>query len=824
MVFKRARNAADADAAEVVKRRKFYTIAKDQQKILNRGNVSYNHIKTLPGGIQGNVPPAVLHGLEARYRRNKDTLDGTTKEHRPRSPSSDGPNQTKSTPWKTRNRSQQDSTESSNLQNLQSPEPDCSPGVIQDWPTSPPSPRRRAAKPDPSQRVEETPAIQHSTRRTFQRDVLSQRPVPSYNFPSSDGADEELEVDIPDMEEVFAPNVNATGMFPRHLALSPGKAASSMQNTPPCAQPSPAVVPSTLILEKQSTKAYPTHNQFKPLDWDAGNALSRPNKATIGASKACPQSQKSDEVESSLIIPATLEPAQERAHLRLRSPVRKESKQSVDACLFFTAPKAAHGQGERRRSEIPQPTQDDSQQPVREQDVTYGARESVGWAAESAQPPSSTRHVHSQSPPERQVESVHNWSQEDDSRNQTMGSVLSSAAMPTSLDEEHDPYRHFTMVYPAYEQSYNGSLLYFVRAAAVLQHLRSELSLKSALYDDFIRAFAGGYMSYAKAAGPDRECMPAFEWYNWKDEDILFNRGVLKQGNLDLIKQAYPEEFKQARQLFSGDAQDAQRDEGMEDVRETIEMITTEEADHGADLADNDAFKDGAEVQDEAEAELGEPDLPSRTNGAYLIVPQPVTKAANTQPAERNTPVADNHVSEETAWISQRGRRHQTPPDVDTGKSSIRQRKLSEQLGISPQRLISGSPVVDLTSHQASPDVEPPAVPPHARAAASIASAHPSPQAEQNSRVVSAPMPPPRPTSRLESNAPPSSSSVSRRVSSSAGPTASNKPRPSGMSYLQRLKLKGGGDQSRGARMRELGRAKRLSSGASVASSHASSK
>ncbi|KAH8174632.1 hypothetical protein LIA77_06051 [Sarocladium implicatum] len=851
MASKRGRDDADDEVAEAIKRRKFYTIAKDQQKILERGNNSYNHIKNQPGGIRGSVPTAVLDGLEARHRRTK--LSGNREGKGTKSLSSTDSTQAETTPRKTRNRSQHDSAESSNPQNLQSPVPSSSPGVISSWSESPASPRRRRKNHDPSQRVGETPAVQHSIRQPYEPEISVRRPPPSYNFPSSDGPDEELEVDIPGIHETLAPNANAAGLRSRHLALSPAKPGSSMQNTPPCAQPSPATVPSTLDHAQPITKALAQQNKFKPMDWEAGMAPNRPRNAVIGVARASSQSERSDDVESGLIIPATLEPAQEKLHLRLRSPIRKERTKSTVMGLAFTDRKVSQAQ---RRSIQPSPALpqstprgDNYSQAATEGAHTEKVKNHIEPDTEQVPLASSHENMDSQTPPERQVESTHDWSHEDNSRNQTTDSAPSSTAMPKSiaLEEEHDPYRHFTMIYPSYEGMYNGSRLYFVRAAAVLQHLRSELSLKSALYDDFVRAFAGGYMSYAKAAGPNRECMPAFEWYNWKDEDILFASGVLKRGNLDLIKKAYPKEFEEARKLFAEDTQAEGVNEASGEIRETIEVAVAEEAVAeiaDADESDHDEMMDDAEAEEDAEAELGEPELPSRTNGAYLIIPQPAAKTFAARSAQNNTPPTDGRASEEPAPLSRRSYRHRTPPvcnlaqlsstashgqrnakgDITNSKSSIRRRGLSEKLGSSPRPTMEDSPVVDLTGHEASPDVEPPAVPPQARAGASNASAQPSPQPKLDDRVVSAPMPPPRPTSRLGSNAPPSSSSIGRRVSSSAASTASSKPRPSGMSYLQRLKLKGGGDQARGARMRELGRAKRMSSGASVASSHASSK
>jgi hypothetical protein len=104
-----------------------------------------------------------------------------------------------------------------------------------------------------------------------------------------------------------------------------------------------------------------------------------------------------------------------------------------------------------------------------------------------------------------------------------------------------------------------------------------------------------------------------------------------------------------------------------------------------------------------------------------------------------------------------------------------------------------------------------------------VPSASPSSVAGSGKKTSSAFMRPPRPLSEVAkagSDALPSSSMASTcRVGSSAGP---RKPRVSGMAYLQRLKMKGSSDEARDARMRELGRAKRMSSGGSVTSSHAS--
>jgi hypothetical protein len=387
-----------------------------------------------------------------------------------------------------------------------------------------------------------------------------------------------------------------------------------------------------------------------------------------------------------------------------------------------------------------------------------------------------------------------------------------------TLHEGIDPYQHFRTVYPLYETTHQGCHLHFIRAAAVLDSLRSQRALKSVLYDDFVRAFSEGYVSYVKETGPNRQSQSAFEWYNWKDEPIVFARGVLNQKNLDLVRLAYPQQFSEVTKLITEETPERQMSrEASEEVRETIEFGDAEEANESADI------------------ELREPDRPrkTKTNGPYLTKKLMVSIDAD-EIHRHSTSVNDKDLGSE-AYTKSAGRlltelgdttSHCEVSGQVTERSNKRtpSRPVTSRQGSEKPVPPKSGPFAPRSTREASEDDEPAVVAHSSKAAASTPSAGPNPHARLGRRVTSAPMGPPRSTTnaRATSNAPPSSSMGSvRRISSSA---VHDKPRPSGMSYLQRLKMKGGNDEAREARMRELGRAKRLSRGGSVTSSHASSK
>ncbi|KAI0539586.1 hypothetical protein GGR58DRAFT_464089 [Xylaria digitata] len=123
--------------------------------------------------------------------------------------------------------------------------------------------------------------------------------------------------------------------------------------------------------------------------------------------------------------------------------------------------------------------------------------------------------------------------------------VTRAAAPPVVASKSWEaPFVHYTVTYP----NYNGTIQDFITACIYiqLQHRR----IRTSLYDDFIRAWAEGYLPYIKdcdEAQPPRKALRAIEWYNEIDDDPLFTSRVVTRQNLQSILSFYPNELEIAR-------------------------------------------------------------------------------------------------------------------------------------------------------------------------------------------------------------------------------------------------------------------------------------
>lgn len=120
----------------------------------------------------------------------------------------------------------------------------------------------------------------------------------------------------------------------------------------------------------------------------------------------------------------------------------------------------------------------------------------------------------------------------------------------TLTEQDGDVYTAFCRVYPDYITAHRGSLIAFVNACVYLQYLTSERLLRECLFDDFIRAFSGGYQGYVAQAGAGQEPLPALEWFNNLAGRPIYNFCAMARENLHIVIQHYPEQSKAAKQLF----------------------------------------------------------------------------------------------------------------------------------------------------------------------------------------------------------------------------------------------------------------------------------
>ncbi|KAL7793225.1 hypothetical protein V8C37DRAFT_378835 [Trichoderma ceciliae] len=129
------------------------------------------------------------------------------------------------------------------------------------------------------------------------------------------------------------------------------------------------------------------------------------------------------------------------------------------------------------------------------------------------------------------------------------------AAVDVPISEHMEPYGAYTATYPDYATVHSGNIRCFIQACILLRMFQDDRAIREYLYDDFIRAWSGGYLKYANNAGPGQTPLPAIEWFNMLQGPILFNRMCVNKGNIDTVLNAYPEEVARHRAILQSSEQ-----------------------------------------------------------------------------------------------------------------------------------------------------------------------------------------------------------------------------------------------------------------------------
>lgn len=115
-----------------------------------------------------------------------------------------------------------------------------------------------------------------------------------------------------------------------------------------------------------------------------------------------------------------------------------------------------------------------------------------------------------------------------------------------SFDEGSDsPFETFCKAYPVY----SGSLPQFVKACICLEYMARKKTLHQSLYDDFVGAFPA-YLIYNKNT-PRGEVLVAADWYNDRDEDVLYGKRIIDKQNLKGILGYYDAEVQQQQKSIT---------------------------------------------------------------------------------------------------------------------------------------------------------------------------------------------------------------------------------------------------------------------------------
>ncbi|KAI1818302.1 hypothetical protein GGS20DRAFT_350876 [Poronia punctata] len=106
------------------------------------------------------------------------------------------------------------------------------------------------------------------------------------------------------------------------------------------------------------------------------------------------------------------------------------------------------------------------------------------------------------------------------------------------------PFIRYAVTYP----SYHGTILDFVTACMYIQIQNRKI--RTSLYDDFIRAWYEEYLPYVRECDesqPPKKALRAIDWYNEIDDDPQFSQRVVTRQNLGSVFDAYPAELYMAQ-------------------------------------------------------------------------------------------------------------------------------------------------------------------------------------------------------------------------------------------------------------------------------------
>ncbi|KAK7416320.1 hypothetical protein QQX98_005264 [Neonectria punicea] len=480
------------DVVEMLTRRNLTSIPTDQQKLLEEPNSWAIDLKNKPHGL-ANVPGHVLETAKQAYIAQKKAERG------PRSPpSTQGPTQTR-TRSGSRGSSPPASTPSPNHSNVRRTQnghsgspPLSSPEKPIRWSQSPirdlPLPRIAAE----SSIIRETPKAPMAP---------PPRPVAPFSFPSSDGPEEDLEVELPQPQVHQDDPINRAAARLQATVQSPIPSGTWTMDTPPCAQPTHAsqrVIPNTVVAEPAARDIPPEPRRERRMKAIQFNDQT-PRKFQAGMNRLAPTKTFS-EIDSSIstspssVIPATFEEPLTQGFILQSVEVAKEM--DID--------------------------DDDYDQENDDMEVIIEQSQVQASVAGSHQ---SQRSAQSIPPP------------------------LPPQISPTA---DIEPFQAFKIAYPTYTEKYSGTLWEFIKACVSLNWLRKRSQLRECLYDDFIRAFAD-YQDYVSNARPGREAVVAVEWFNNLLGPAIFNNMMVTKENLSYILDSYPKEVAKARNMITED-------------------------------------------------------------------------------------------------------------------------------------------------------------------------------------------------------------------------------------------------------------------------------
>ncbi|KPM45852.1 hypothetical protein AK830_g598 [Neonectria ditissima] len=510
-------------------RRNLTIIPKDQQKLLEDPSSWAVDLKNKPHGL-ANVPGHVLETAKQAY------IAQTKAKGAPQSrPSAQLPNQTPtrsgsrgssppgSAPNPKHNNVQRTQNEHPSSPPVSSPEnpidwtpsPDRNPPVSA--PKSPiawsPSPDRNppvsalkspiawSPSPDrdpPLPQMPVKPSVVHETPKAAPM-APPPRPAAPFSFPSSDGPEEDLEVELPQPQVHQDDPINREAARLQATVQSPIPPGTWTTDTPPCAQPTHAsqrVIPNTVVA-KPAARDAPSEPRRERRMKAIQFSDKTPKKFQAGMNRLAPTKTFS-EIDSSIstspssVIPATLE----------ESLTQGSILQSVETVKEMDIDDEEDDEGNEMEVTI---ERSQIQAPVVSPHQSHRSAQSI---------PPSLPHI--------------------------------------SPNSDIEPFQAFKMAYPTYTENYSGTLWDFIKACVSLLWLNRRRGLRECLFDDFIRTFVD-YQEYVSNAGPGQEALVGIEWFNNLRGPAIFNSMMVTKENVGYILDSYPKEVAKARSMITGD-------------------------------------------------------------------------------------------------------------------------------------------------------------------------------------------------------------------------------------------------------------------------------
>lgn len=189
------------------------------------------------------------------------------------------------------------------------------------------------------------------------------------------------------------------------------------------------------------------------------------------------------------------------------------------------------------------------------------------------------------------------------------------------------PYAIFKAMYP----DYRGGIRDFVAACLNIQQLKRRRALPAFLYDDFIRVYSTGYCPYISVlyeiGHPVGKPLTAIQWYNENITSIQYNKGVIKNENLDAILKDHEKDVEAVLAVQESQSPDSPQSGTSSELVEEPEVVENKDQDM------TEAPKELSTGEPKDDRERSSPEL-------YLASPERVMVGAHEEPAEEPKKIA----------------------------------------------------------------------------------------------------------------------------------------------------------------------------------------